>query len=830
MGVYANEPKIFFDTTEKPSGIFIDILQGVASTNNWTLKYISCNWQECLDALRQGKIDLMPDVAYTPDREKSFDFHKTPALHSWSQVFSRKGVSISSVLNLEGKRIAVLEGSMQVDYFKFMAKGFGLTVTLIPVPSYDEAFHMVSAGAADAVITNNLFGEWNSPSHQIVETPIVFMPSQLFFVTNKGQHPDLLSSIDQQLDEWKAAQDTEYVRILKKWQGAPQATRLPSYVWQGLGILLAILISVIVIAAFMRRQIRIKTRHLEAEKAQVSAILDALPDLLFEVGANGRIQSYHSHSTDLLAAPPEYFIGKQLGEVVPDDVMAVFLDVIRETTTHGFSTGKQYALDLAGSRHWFEVSAAKKKVEEGKEPSFICLARDITDRKLAEERIAKLAFFDQLTGLPNRTLLQDRVRQAMAGSQRTGIHGALLLIDLDYFKTLNDTLGHEMGDLLLKQVAQRLAECVREQDTVARLGGDEFVVMLVNLSESPSEAASRVEMIGSKIGARLNEPYALKETTYRISMSIGASLFLGHQPDIDTLLKQADLAMYKAKDAGRNTLRFFDPDMARDVLKRASLENDLHRAIQNNEFVLHYQAQIARGQVMGAETLLRWQHPERGLVYPGEFISVIEQTGLILPVGQWVLETACRQLASWAGRSETAHLTLAVNISAHQLCHENFVDRVSLALERSGAPPDRLKLELTESLLVNNVEETIGKMNALKAMGVGFSLDDFGTGYSSLSYLKRLPLDQLKIDRSFVSDILTDPNDVAIARMIVLLAESMGLMVIAEGVETEPQRDSLAKLGCHAYQGYLFGRPLPLDEFGAFMKKRVGQREMANVH
>ncbi len=470
-----------------------------------------------------------------------------------------------------------------------------------------------------------------------------------------------------------------------------------------------------------------------------------------------------------------------------------------------------------GELIWGLVSASV--IELDGVPCVFSIRRDITERKRSEEIINHLAYFDQLTDLPNRTLLQDRLKQAMASSQRSGRYGALLLLDLDYFKTLNDTLGHDMGDLLLKQVAQRLTDCVREEDTVTRQGGDEFVVMLVSLSESQIEAASLVELIGEKISAAFSLPFKLKEIAYRISPSIGASLFLGQQTDIDMLLKQADLAMYKAKDAGRNTLRFFDPDMARDVLKRASLDNDLRDALQKEQFVLHYQAQMTGNQVTGAEVLLRWQHPERGLVFPGEFIPVIEETGHILPVGQWVLETACQQLAAWAIQPEMSHLTIAVNISAHQLNHEEFVDQVLRALERSGANPQRLKLELTESLLVNHVEEIIGKMTVMKAKGVGFSLDDFGTGYSSLAYLKRLPLDQLKIDQSFVRDILTDPNDAAIARMIVVLAETLGLAVIAEGVETEAQRDSLMQQGCHGYQGYLFSRPVPLDEFESYIKR-----------
>ena len=436
------------------------------------------------------------------------------------------------------------------------------------------------------------------------------------------------------------------------------------------------------------------------------------------------------------------------------------------------------------------------------------------ERRQADEQIRKLAFFDQLTNLPNRILLMDRLRQAMAASDRNGSHGAVLFIDLDNFKTLNDTLGHDMGDLLLRQVGERLGACLRAADTVARLGGDEFVVMLTALSANEGEAAQQVGVVGNKILAVLSETYELNAVPYRSTCSVGAALFKGTGVATDDLLKQADLAMYKAKAEGRNALRFFDPAMLVIMMERAALEADLREAVRDGHLLLHYQAQVVGdGRITGVEALARWPHRSRGMVSPAQFIPLAEETGLILPLGEWVLRTACGQLAAWAHRSETAHLTMAVNVSAHQFAQSDFVDRVSAILRETGANPMRLKLELTESLLVANVGQLIEKMFALKAKGVGFSLDDFGTGYSSLAYLKRLPLDQLKIDQSFIRDVLTDPNDASIARTIIALARSLNLGVIAEGVETMAQRDFLASSGCHAYQGYFFSRPLPLAEF-----------------
>ena len=452
--------------------------------------------------------------------------------------------------------------------------------------------------------------------------------------------------------------------------------------------------------------------------------------------------------------------------------------------------------------------------EDGAITHYVNMFEDNTERKAAEEEINKLAFFDPLTQLPNRRLLLDRLHQALISATRSGQVGALQFIDLDNFKTLNDTLGHDMGDLLLKQVGQRLVECVRTGDTVARLGGDEFVVMLEELGHSREVAAASAKVVGEKVLAAVNKPYKLAGHEYNISPSIGVTLFSGHPQSTDELLKQADLAMYQAKSAGRDTLRFFDPTMQAVVWARAALESDIRQGILKGQFQLYFQPQIDRhNATTGAEVLLRWPHPVRGMVSPVEFIGLAEETGLILALGNWVMETACTQLVAWASQPALAHLTLSVNVSARQFRQQDFADDVIGLLNYTGASPSRLKLELTESLLVKDVEGTIAKMTELQKRGVGFSLDDFGTGYSSLSYLKRLPLDQLKIDQSFVRDLMTNPNDAAIARTVIALGHSLGLAVIAEGVETASQRDFLAAQGCDAYQGYLFGRPMPIAEF-----------------
>jgi len=448
----------------------------------------------------------------------------------------------------------------------------------------------------------------------------------------------------------------------------------------------------------------------------------------------------------------------------------------------------------------------------------VIVYHDVTELRVATAEVEQLAFYDALTRLPNRRLLMDRLQHALASSARSGQHGALLFLDLDHFKTLNDTLGHDVGDLLLQQVAQRLRTCVRDEDTVARLGGDEFVIMLENLSEHSHEAATLAQRIGEKILQLLNQPYQLALHTYHSTPSIGATLFGVVQQAPADLLKQADIAMYQVKSRGRNALCFFDPQMQAAITARAQLEEDLHAALLAGQFELHYQPQFKHGErVVGAEVLIRWRHPLRGMVSPVEFIPVAEESELIMSIGHWVLRTACQQLAVWQNDDRCRALHLSVNVSARQFRQPDFVAQVAAVIHATGIRPHLLQLELTESLVLVNVNDTIAKMSALKALGVQFSVDDFGTGYSSLAYLTSLPLDQLKIDQSFVRNIGIKPTDGVIVQTIIGMARNLDLEVIAEGVETQAQQEFLARHGCILYQGYLFGKPTPLADFEALL-------------
>ncbi|HEX5345169.1 MAG TPA: EAL domain-containing protein [Duganella sp.] len=465
------------------------------------------------------------------------------------------------------------------------------------------------------------------------------------------------------------------------------------------------------------------------------------------------------------------------------------------------------------------LSIAAVRDEMGDITHYVGALTDITLSKAANEEIRNLAFYDPLTRLPNRRMLLERLRQVLAASNLHDSYGALVFIDLDNFKTLNDTLGHNVGDLLLQQVGARLQACMRQGDTVARLGGDEFVVLLERMSNDPLEAAAQTEALGAKILEELNQPYLLGVHPCHSTPSLGATLFHQGKPSHpDELLMQADIAMYQAKQAGRNSMRFFDQQMQDAINAHVRLEEALRRAVELREFELYFQVQVdRRGDPTGAEALIRWIQADGTCISPASFIPLAEESGLILPIGDWLLEAACAQLQRWQSDPATAHLVLAINISAAQLHQPDFCLRVQEQIRIFNIDPGKLKLELTEGILLNNIEDTIAKMQQLKLLGLRFSLDDFGTGYSSLQYLKRLPLSQLKIDQSFVRDLVSNSNGQAIVSTIIAMARSLQLDVIAEGVETVEQRNLLDKLGCRRYQGYLYGKPVPAGQFLAVM-------------
>ncbi len=540
---------------------------------------------------------------------------------------------------------------------------------------------------------------------------------------------------------------------------------------------------------------------------QLTSTLESITDAFFTVDRAWRFTYVNGEAERLFSRDRDEVLGKELWAEYPDIVGTPVEHEYRRAMESNRTAEFEYYYPALGL--WLEIRAYPSA------NGLTVYLRNITERKRAQEEIEFLALYDPLTQLPNRRLLLDRLHHALAATERTGLRCAILFLDLDHFKTLNDTLGHDVGDCMLQQAARRLRDCVRRSDTVARFGGDEFAVILERLAADRDQAIAQASKVSEKIRAALAHPYELAEHERHITASIGMTLFGDDRDDsADDVMKRADLAMYQAKDSGRGTVRVFDPSMRAAVQSRVALEDALRKALDAGEIVPWFQPQFdAEGGLIGAEALARWLPADGDPVSPAEFIPVAEETGLIIPLGNAVLEDACVRIAAWSSRAELAHMDVSVNVSARQFHNPDFVEQVRTIVKRTGVPTHRLWLELTESLLLADIEDTIRKMTALRADGVRFTLDDFGTGYSSLAYLKRLPLDQLKIDQGFVRDALTDPNDAAIVRTIIVLAHTMGMQVVAEGVETEEMRAMLAADGCTIYQGFLYSPALPADRF-----------------
>ncbi|MBX9914773.1 MAG: EAL domain-containing protein [Pseudomonadaceae bacterium] len=834
-------PYIFRDANGQVQGILKDTWALWSQRTGIAVDLQAMDWGKAQTAIKNGEADVIDTLFETEQRKLIYAF-SPPSATIEVPIFFHKSLSgITDAASLRGFSVGVKDGDACIETLQ--AQGVD---HLKRYPSYEEMILAASQGESLILCIDK------PPAVYFINK--LGMASQFRFSAPLyvGEFHRAVRKGDEALLQWVEegfAQITpaELQAIEQKWLGAAVAEapnqlaglkRNAAYV---LAALLTLTLLLMVWNRMLRRRVAANTRELKAALSSLTtanqlaersrdhlvATLEAIPDLLFVMDNEGRYWDCRARRVDLLVAPPEQLLGHTVHEVMPAQAARVVMASLAEAAAQGTAQGGQICLPLSTGESWFELSVARKKSLDGEGLRFIVLSRDITERKQAQAEIEHLAFFDALTGLPNRRLLLDRLQHALAASTRYGTYGALMFIDLDHFKVLNDTRGHVAGDLLLQEVAQRLRASVRGEDSVARLGGDEFVLMLQGLAQDAASAAAQVAAVGEQVLSRLSQVYLLDGFQHHCTASIGVSLFCGDGQDVGELLKCADAAMYAAKNTGRNALAFFDPAMQATLQARAELGNELREALQQGQLQLYYQAQInSEHGVVGAEILLRWPHPVRGMVSPAQFIPLAEDNGLIVPIGQWVLEQACAQLQAWQKHPLASTLPLSVNVSARQFRQPDFVEQVRQCLQRSGIDPAQLKLELTESLVLDNVESVIGTMHALKALGVRFSMDDFGTGYSSLSYLKRLPLDQLKIDQSFVRDIVTDPGDAVIVKTIIGMAHNLGLEVIAEGVETEAQRQLLLDYDCRMFQGYLFGRPLPLAEFEALLQRMAAPQNL----
>ena len=703
VGVEQNPPLSYFDESRHPTGLMVDLLSYVALQDGRQLEYVPCLWDACLDKLKRGDIDLMATIAHSSERAQLYDFNDITVVNLWGQLYVGKDSSISSYLDLEDKRIAVVNNETHATAFRRLIERFGLHATYIVVANFQEVFEAIQAGRADAGVVGSIFALAKEDGYNVKPTQILFNPIEVRYAATKGKHSRLLADIDRQLLELKGDRQSFYYHCFERWLGIPQKGALPVWWRPVLLVGATALLLVVLVAIALRAQVKRRTVHLE---------------------------------------------------------------------------------------------------------------REIEERKRYEVELVRQATYDSLTGLPNRVLLCDRLGQAMVRAARYGTIVPVMLIDLDNFKYVNDTLGHDAGDDLLCRVASRLREAVRENDTVARLGGDEFVVLPTDLS-TDNETITFAEKLQETLAA----PFRLGEQEYFVTFSMGVAMFPQDGDTSEKLMKYADAAMYHAKEQGKNNFQFFTEEINRRAHDRLEQEARLRRALEREEFLLFYQPQVdmKSGTISGVEALLRWQPLGEGIMPPDSFIPLLEETGMIVPVGRWVLQTACRQASQWE-QDGLGVITISVNVSSRQFHHEGFCADVVEALEDSGLKPERLRLELTESLLMVDAAGAAVKMHSLAARGITLSIDDFGTGYSSLSYLRNLPIHELKIDRSFINMVTENSADATLVNTIIGMAESLNLRVVAEGVETFGQYNFLSEQRCHEIQGFYFSKPLPPESFEGLVR------------
>jgi len=698
VGVYQNNPKVFIDENGRAAGFFIDLLSAIASREGWTLHYVPCEWKQCLESLERGEIDLMPDVAFSHERERRFAFGREVALSSWSLFYTRREQPLLSIKALDGEKVAVVRNSIQYQALRDLVADLGVHPHYVETGDMRRVFRLVRAGQARAGLVNTYFGRRNMDEFQLLESPVLVRPTLLYFAAHPAVAGEILPVIDNYLRAWKQDRGSIYHRAVTRWLEPPPRDRLARWLVWGAVLALAVAVALALLVALFRLLLKRRTAELERKK-----------------------------------------------------------------------------------RH-----------------------------------LDHLAHHDPLTELPNRLLFFDRLEQSIHRARREGRGLALLFLDLDQFKQINDTFGHALGDELLKQVADRLRAAVRESDTVARIGGDEFAVIMEALNE-PADVIVGVQHLSSIF----HDPFLVDEHRFSITFSIGISLYPQDGEDAHALLRNADTAMFRAKAAGRNTYQLYDEAMTRETVERARLEGALRQAVEDGSIQVHYQPLVVLvdGRLAGLEVLMRWHHAELGEVPPSRFLPLAEEVGLMERLGEQVLRTVCEQLVRWREQGLDPG-RVAVNLSCRQLRDSGLLEMVSRILEETGCAPAALEFEVTENFVMRQVDLSVATMRRLRSMGIELAIDDFGTGYSSLAYLKTLPLSRLKIDRSFIAGIPDDDNDRAIVRAVIALGRALGLKVLAEGVETEEQKRFLLEAGCDEAQGYLFGRPAAAEEATELLRAR----------
>ncbi|MCJ0824533.1 EAL domain-containing protein [Luteimonas sp. 50] len=816
VGVYENPPKIYTDGQGRPAGLFVELLDAIAREEGWQLAYRQCEWNDCLHQLQAGQLDLMPDVAYSAERSRQFDFHAIPVTYSWSQVFAHSGIELQGMADLSRLRVALLQGSVQEQELHDVLAGLQVPWTPVETATYAAAFDAVRTGKADVAVANSFFGRRSARAYGLVETPVVFSPATLYYATPKGTHARELARIDAWIARWHDDSRSVYFKAMGRALAPIPTTVVPQWLGPALVAVAGLFLALIGFAIALRWRVRLASSEAEGARARLEQVLDASPVVLFLAQQQGErlVAQWVSSNTERLygfQARDMMQPGWWASRVHPDDLPT--LEPAANHLRHHASLTREYRLvDGRGTTRYIHEEVNAIPGAAGEPLRAIVTWSDLSEARAHAAELTFVAHHDALTGLPNRRLLQMYLGDVVAA----GAPAAVLVVDLDRLRGINDTLGHTVGDQALRAAAQRLQSVLPAGNFLARLGGDEFTMVLRGTAHGAA-----IDALAQEVLDAFARPLLGPEHPAVITASVGIALFPRDGADADALLKHAELALYEAKRKGPGRRQVFESALSADAAQRLAVESGLRVAMAQRQFRLHYQPQLdlRDGSLIGVEALVRWQHPEWGLVPPGQFIPIAEETGLIDEIGLWVLMEACRQLHAWDAQGLRIP-GVAVNCSVQQLDADRLPAQVAAVLAATGVAAERLELEITESMLMRDPERAIAVLAALKAQGVCLSIDDFGTGHSSLAYLKHCPVTRLKIDRSFVSGIGNDANDEEICRTVIALARNLHLQTVAEGVEHSHEASFLRAEGCDLAQGFHYSRPLPPDALEAWLAAR----------
>ncbi|WP_228638784.1 EAL domain-containing protein [Kangiella koreensis] len=814
VAVFDAPPALIPNENGEHSGFLVDYIEEVASRENWRIQWLYLKWPEIINSAKRAELDLIPFVAYSRERSEYLDYNSISYITGWGQVYIHPDEQfLENIFDFEGKTIAVVKDEIYAIQFANLCAQFDIICHLKEVQDYQTAFSLLDKRLVDGAVSGNLVGYSFEERFNIERTPIVFNPSKVLFASPKDKNSEILQTIDNYLGQWKENPGSPYYEINERWLGKDAQNQfMPRWLLYSLAALGILLLLSGLVLLILRKQIRRKTADLADKTDQIKQIINLVPHMIYATNANGELILANRYAAD--------FFGLHLKEL--DNINIEQLRLKAPTASDLFededyllrkdavAVEKQLKLnDSNGKATYLTISKVPFVGRYSRLPAVVTVGVDVTETKQFEQQIQHMAQHDSLTGLPNRLLLNDRINQSLALSLRHHHNGALLFIDLDFFKNINDSLGHMTGDKLLIEVAKRLEDNVRSGDTVARLGGDEFIIQLSELSDVEAEAELDAITVAKKLIQTLTQEFQINGQSLHITASIGVLVYPRDADSHELIMQRADTAMYHAKAKGRNGYAVFKSDMEAVIMRRQTLESDLHRAIYNHEFFLLYQPQIDAntGKLLCVEALIRWNHPVEGIISPLEFIPIAEDNGTIVQIGNWVLEKACQQIKLWI-KEYGYSPAVSVNLSAIQLSQGDLVSTISSLLEQEKIPAELLELEVTETLILHEEKRSIDLLKSLKKLGIRISIDDFGTGYSSLNHLKKLPLDKLKIDRTFVSDIPGDPDSETIIKTIIKMSKELGLEVTAEGVETQEQLEFLKGERCPQFQGYYFDRPI----------------------